>query len=254
MSADHTHRFFVHGESGVHRLAPECKLVATLAFVIAVVATPREVWWAFALDAAVLTIVAAVASVPPRRLVRRLMIELPFLAFAVFLPLIGGGERIDVWFLSLSVPGLWAAWNIAVKATLGVAATTLLVATTTVPELLRALERLHLPRPLVAITSFMVRYGDLLVDDMRRMKIARESRGYDGKWLWQARAVAATAGTLFIRAYERGERVYVAMLSRGYAGALPASDGRPAASIDWAKAMVAPLAATVICVTAVVAP
>ena len=52
----------------------------------------------------------------------------------------------------------------------------------------------------------MIRYGNSPVDDMRRMKIARESRGYDGRWLWQARAVAATAGTLFIRAYERGER------------------------------------------------
>jgi cobalt/nickel transport system permease protein len=254
VKADHTHRFFVHGESDVHRLAPECKLVATLAFVVAVAVTPREVVWAFALDAAVLAVVAVIAHVPLRRLLRRCAIETPFLAFALFLPFIGGGERVDVWFLSLSVAGLWGAWNIVVKATLGVAATGLLGATTTVPELLRALDRLRLPRPLVAITSFMIRYGDLLVDDMRRMKIARESRGYDGRWLWQARVVAATAGTLFIRAYERGERVYVAMLSRGYGGSLPAAETTAPASLEWAKAMLAPLAATVICLTAVVAP
>ena len=125
MNADHTHRFFVHGESGVHRLAPECKLVATLAFVVAVAVTPLcEVVWAFAgLDAAVLAVVAVIAHVPLRRLLRRFAIEVPFLAFALFLPFIGGGERVDVWFLSLSVSGLWGAWNIVVKATLGVAAT-----------------------------------------------------------------------------------------------------------------------------------
>ena len=74
----------------------------------------------------------------------------------------------------------------------------------------------------MAITSFMVRYGDVITDDLRRMRIARESRGYDPRWFWQARAVATSAGALFIRSYERGERVYVAMLSRGYDGAMPA--------------------------------
>src|SRR5204863_2138124 len=126
MGADHRHRFFVHGSSGVHRLAPECKVVATIAFVFAVVATPREAMWAFAVDAALLAAVAVVAGVPLLRLARRLVIELPFLAFAFFLPFVGGGPRVDVGFLSLSVPGLWGTWNILVKATLGVAAASLL--------------------------------------------------------------------------------------------------------------------------------
>ena len=53
------------------------------------------------------------------------------------------------------------------------------------------------------------------------MGVARQSRGYDPRWLWQARAVASSAGTLFVRSFERGERVHLAMVSRGYAGAMP---------------------------------
>ena len=84
--------FFVHAESGVHRLAPECKLVATVLFVFAVVATPREAVWAFALDALIIVGIAIAAHVPLGRLARRLVIELPFLAFAVFCRSSGGAR------------------------------------------------------------------------------------------------------------------------------------------------------------------
>jgi cobalt/nickel transport system permease protein len=109
-----------------------------------------------------------------------------------------------------------------------------------------------MPKPLVAITSFMIRYGDVITDDMRRMKIARQSRGYDPRWFWQVRAVATSAGALFIRSYERGERVYVAMLSRGYDGALPDLQSTRASRRDWLVALVVPAAAAVVCLIAVV--
>jgi cobalt/nickel transport system permease protein len=252
MGAGHSHRLFVHGDSPVHHLPPECKVAATVLFVFTVVATPRAAFWAFGLYGLIVVGLAVIAGVALPKLAKRLVIELPFLAFALFLPFIGRGERVQVGFLSLSVAGLWGAWNILVKGTLGVAATSLLGATTTVPELLRGLERLKMPKPIVAITGFMVRYGDVITDDMRRMKIARESRGYDPRWFWQARAVATSAGTLFIRSYERGERVYVAMLSRGYEGALPTLDSTPTARRDWLVALALPGAAAAICVAALV--
>ena len=121
----------------------------------------------------------------------------------------------EVLGMSLSVPGLWGAWNILIKGTLGVAATGLLVATTDVRDLLQALDRLHVPKAFTAIAGFMIRYGEVIAGELRQMRIARISRGHDPRWIWQARAVAATAGTLFIRSYERGERVYLAMASRG---------------------------------------
>ena len=96
----------------------------------------------------------------------------------------------------------------------------------------------------------MIRYLDVIADDMRRMRVARQSRGYDPRWLWQVRAVATSAGALFIRSYERGERVHLAMLARGYAGSMPLSDEEPASAGEWALALMVPLVATVVCAAA----
>jgi cobalt/nickel transport system permease protein len=225
----------VHGHSPLHRAAPEAKVMGTLAFVGAVVVTPREAVWAFALQGLVALTAVLVAGLPPGLVARRMRVELPFVAFAVFLPLFGGDPRVDVLGLSLSGPGLWAAWNVLVKATLGVLAAVVLAATTPVSELLRGLHRLHLPRAIVEIAGFMVRYLGVITGEAQRMHVARQSRGYEPRWLWQARGVAASIGTLFVRSYERGERVHLAMASRGYTGgALPDLSGvaRPGAAGD----------------------
>ena len=82
------------------------------------------------------------------------------------------------------------------------------------------------------------------------MTVARESRGYDARWIWQAKGFAASAGALFIRSYERGERVHLAMISRGFDGACPRSTTVAQARPQWAAAMSLPAAATVVCVLA----
>jgi cobalt/nickel transport system permease protein len=224
-------------------------------FVLAVVATPREAFWAYAVYALLLTALARVAGIPLPTLIRRLVIELPFLLFALFLPLVGQGERVEVLGVSLAIEGLWAAWNIVVKGTLGVATSVILAATTPVPELLRGLERLRLPTAFTTVAGFMVRYADVITDEVRRMRIARISRGHDPRWIWQARAVAATAGTLFIRSYERGERVYLAMVSRGYTGSMPVLHDLGATRGQWLAALSLPaVAATVAACAWVVRP
>ena len=103
------------------------------------------------------------------------------MAFAVLMPFVAQGERVDVLGMSLSVNGLWGAWNVLAKGTLGVAASVLLASTTELRELLLGLQRLKLPPLLVQIASFMIRYGDVIADEMRRMQIARESRGFEAR-------------------------------------------------------------------------
>lgn len=223
MSGRH-HALYIATEGRLHGLAPESKVAATVAFIFAVVATPREAVWAFAVDLCIVFAVAAIGGVPIGHLVRRLTIEIPFLLFAVFLPFVGRPPNVEVLGLSLSEAGLWAAFGIVVKGSLGVLATVVLASTTSIPDILAGLERLRVPQVLVAITAFMIRYGDVVTDDLRRMRVARESRADDPRWIWQARAVASTAGTLFVRSYERGERVHQAMLARGYVGSMPRSD------------------------------
>ena len=250
MGTGHAHGLYLPGTSALHRLPPECKLLAVLLFVLVVVATPREQFWAFGVFALVLVAVARLGEVPLPVLARRLVIEVPFVLFAVALPFVSRGERVDVLGLSLSESGLLGAFNILAKATLGATATLLLASTTDVRGLLRGLERLRLPRGFVAILSFMVRYADVVAGEMQRMKVARASRGYDPRSLLQARALAASAGALFLRAYERGERVYLAMVSRGWSGSLPVLDDRRASSRQWATALSLPAAALVVSLSA----
>ncbi|HVM26104.1 MAG TPA: cobalt ECF transporter T component CbiQ [Mycobacteriales bacterium] len=250
MGAGHESGLYRPGTSLVHRLPPECKLLAVFAFVLAVVATPREQFWAFGVFALVLVAVARLAQVPLLLLLRRLVIEVPFVLFAVLLPFVSQGERVDVLGVSLSESGLLAGFNILAKATLGATATILLATTTDVRGLLRGLERLRLPRSFLAILSFMIRYADVIAGEMQRMKVARASRGYDPRSLLQARALAASAGALFLRAYERGERVYLAMVSRGWTGSMPMLDERRATSSQWATALALPAAAVVISASA----
>jgi cobalt/nickel transport system permease protein len=97
----------------------------------------------------------------------------------------------------------------------------------------------------------MLRYIDVLAGEARRMRIARVSRGYDPRFLWQAKAYAVGVGALFLRAFERGERVYLAMVSRGYTGRLPAPEGGGATAAQWAAAGWVPLVAAAIALAAV---
>ena len=244
MSGAHRH-LLVHRDGPLHRVAPQCKLLATVLFVFAVVATPKEQFWAFGVQAGLIVTAAVTGRVPLLHVARRLVIEVPFLLFALLLPVLGRDPRIDVLGMSLSEPGLWAAWNIVVKGTLGVAATVVMASTTSIPLILAGLERLRVPPTLVAITAFMIRYGDVIGDELRRMRIARESRGAGSGLVGQARTVASSAGALFVRSFERGERVYLAMASRGYVGSMPVRDA-PATVRSWVVCLLWPLAAVVV--------
>lgn len=247
MGAGHTHALYRHGHSSVHALPPHTKIAAALGFVVIVVSTPRTAVWAFPLYAVLLAVAAGIARVPAGFLLKRLLIEVPFVAFAVLMPFVAQGERVQVLGLSLSVGGLWGAWNVLAKGTLGVAASVLLAATTDLRALLLGLERLKLPPLLVQIASFMIRYGDVITDEMRRMRIARESRGFEAKGVRHWGVLAKSAGALFIRSYERGERVHLAMVSRGYSGTMPVIDEVVASRAQWSYALALPCAALVVC-------
>lgn len=234
MGAGHSHALYVHEHSYVHRLAPEAKLVATLGLVVCIAITPRHALWAFGLYAAVIVALVTISRVPPGFLAARLTAVVPFVVFALFIPFIATGPTVSVLGVELSVDGLWGAWNILAKATLGASVSIVLTATTEVPDIIRGLGDLRVPALFTAIAMFMVRYLELVADEVRRMRVAMTARGYDPRWLAQAKPIATGAGALFVRSYERGERVHAAMLARGYAGTMPRLDHARAAPGDWA--------------------
>jgi cobalt/nickel transport system permease protein len=250
MGAGHAHPLYLDRAGRVHRLAAESKIAGVLLFTIVVVLTPPTSYWAFAGYLVLLAGVTAVARVPVFWLLKRASIELPFVLLAIALPFFGHGPRVDWLGLSLSVDGLHGAWNIFAKGTLGVLASLLLAATTTMRDLILGLDRLRVPSVFTQIATFMLRYLDVLADDARRMRIARLSRGYDPRFLWQVKAFAVGVGSLFLRSYERGERVYLAMVSRGYTGRLPQVHAGRAPAREWAVAAALPVLSAGIAVLA----
>jgi len=244
VGAGHTHPLYVHEHSRVHHLPSEVKLVAVFAFAIMVATTPRDDVVAFAGLALALAVATRAARVRARFLLVRLAVVTPFLLAALLLPCVASGPRITVLGMSLAVEGLWGGFGMASRALLGAGASLLLVATTEVPDLLRGLERLRVPPLLTQIASFMIRYLEVVAGEVSRQRRAMTARGFDPRWLWQLGPIASGLGVLFIRSYERGERIHDAMRARGFVGTLPEIGHRhaPVAS-DWAFALALPGAA-----------
>ena len=219
MGGPHGHKLHFHGHSPIHRAPAHLKILALVGFVLVVVATPREWFPVYAGYLAVIAVVVAIAQgaadLPPQADGRRAAVRRLRAAAAVRRAgTADRGARAD----GERVAGCSAAWGLLAKGTLGVLASLTLAATTEPQELLAGLERLRLPQLLVQIMSFMVRYLDVVTTEMHRMKIARESRGFTARNPRHWPVLARSAGALFIRSYERGERVHLAMLSRGYTG------------------------------------
>jgi len=212
------------GNSVIHRLDPRGKLLATLAFIAAVVLTPAASWLAYGLFFIIIAVPVLLSKVPLSYILRRSLVIIPFvLLVAVFIPFFKEGEvaataNLWGWHISLTQSGLQLMGSILAKSWLSILSLILLTSTTGFPQMLKGMERLRTPGVMVMLLSFMYRYIFLLADEVMRMKQARDSRSFGGKRLWQVKTAGNMIGTLFIRSYERGERVYASMVARGFDG------------------------------------
>ena len=238
-------RLYIHRHSVVHSLPSHLKIIAVLFFVLVVVSTPITYWPAFVIFLALVVSAAIAGKIAIPTLAKRALIEIPFIFFAVLMPFFGTGERFELGPLNLYRDGLLAGLSIVAKGTLGVLSAVILSTTTTAREILRGLERLRLPTIMVQIASFMLRYVNVISDEMERMKIARESRGFDATGVKHWKVIATSAAALFIRSYERGERVHLAMLSRGFDGELPHTEAKSVGTRAWLIALTIPTLALI---------
>ena len=252
MGAGHSHPLYLHRASPVHRLPAEVKIVAAFLGVACVVVTPREAFAVFGGYLLLLVVVWTIARIPPGWIAVRSLIEAPFVVLAVLLPFTGTAPFVEFLGFTLSQPGLLGAWNILVKGTLGVLTSLTLAATTPLRDLLLGLQRLHAPSLVVTIATLMLRYVDVIAGEARRMRLARISRGHDPRFLWQAGATARGVGALFIRSYERGERVHLAMLSRGWNGDMPRLSDAVTTRRHWALGLAPVVVAFALAVTGLV--
>jgi cobalt/nickel transport system permease protein len=184
---------------------------------------------AYAVAWLVLAVVASVAQVGAGPLLRGSWVALPFALIALPLIFTRPGEvvmAVPLGPLTLNVTdaGVRDALSIIVKSWLSVQAALLLTWTTPFPSILEALRGLRVPSIMVAIVGFMYRYLAVLGDEAGRMNRARAARSAvvigrgGGRLAWRARVTGSMVGSLFLRSYERSERVHAAMLARGFDG------------------------------------
>jgi cobalt/nickel transport system permease protein len=208
---------YCYGDGPLHRLDPRVKLVATLVYVVLVVATPVGWWRPLAALALVLALVVGLSGVPPRALLAR---WLGFFVLVGFLALMVAPSHPRRAALGITVVLL----TILAKNSLAFLAMMVLASVTPFRKLLVAMRRLGMPLVLVATLQFMYRYLHVLADELDRMVKARRSRTFhrSGRLDWGL--LTNLIGVLFIRAFERGERVHGAMLARGWNGTIRTLD------------------------------
>ncbi len=221
----------------LQRLDPGIKLFALIAFILFIIFTPAGAFVAFALDAAVLVALILLARLPAKFVLGKALTVVPFaLMIGIFIPFIrkgeiAGGFSLGPLKLTVTHAGLAIFVNVLVKSLLSALAVILLTATTRFSGLLQALESLRFPRLLTMVLAFMYRYVFVIQDELMKMEQARLSRSAGGPRRLRLQALAGIAGVLFVRAYERGERVYLAMRARGFRGKIHSLDRpRPAKS------------------------
>lgn len=218
--------------SPIHQLDPRVKLVITIAFIFTTALVPVGSWPVYILLLAIIISAIMLSDLGIGYVWRRAALALPFVLAAF--PIIFTAPRpslaqipVGSWTITISAAGVERFISIALKSWISVQAAIVLAASTPFPDLLVAMRAIHIPRLLVSTFSLMWRYLFILADEALRLNRARAARsgGTDtpgmktgGSISWRARVTGGMAGNLFLRAFERSDRIYMAMLSRGYDG------------------------------------
>ena len=226
------------GNSFLHRADARIKLVITLGFIVAMTSIPAGAWYGFGVMIALVWTTAVFSGVGLRRIFLRSLIAVPFILIAVPSVFLRPGDILAEWdmgwwVMTVTEEGLVFFASVLLKSWTSVTAAALLTAVTRPLQLLESLAALRVPALLVAVVSLMYRYLFVLVDEVQRMLRARAARSaaLDGKaggpLVWRAKAAGGMAGALLIRSLDRSERIYLAMLSRGYDGKVRRTDAEP---------------------------
>jgi len=201
-------------DSVIHRIDPRLKIIAAFIFILFIVLTSPTTYLSFVLCGLILLILLAVSRIPFLFILKKTLVVIPFVVLiAIFIPLIKGQDGIILFR------------GIVIKSYLSVLCMTLLISSTRFTSLLKGLELLKIPKLFIMIMSFMYRYLFLLVDEIQRMRRAKESRSFGRpRYLRKIRTLSNIVGVFFVRSYERAERVYLAMCSRRFTGDIKTMD------------------------------
>lgn len=232
-------------ESFLHRLDPRVKAVVAIVYILSNVLLPDGAWLAFLCAWIFLLTATALSKLGVFFTFKRSLIALPFALIAVTVLFSTPGNPLAafhflMWDFTMTDAGLIRFVSILVRSWLSVQMAILLVAVTRFPDLIHALEHLRVPAVLTNIIAFLYRYLFVMTDEVLRLLRARESRSAaapgmrsGGGVLWRAKVAGNMIGQFFLRSYERSDRIYNAMLARGYAGRLYTLNPHEMKSADY---------------------
>lgn len=212
-----------------NRLAVHTRLLCIFLLVFAIALTPMGRWWTWALYGTMTLPILYWSQVDLRMLSKRMAIELAFISVIILGTLFrAGGQLLWQWgWLQITTYGLMILGSVSIKAFLSLLLLNILTLSTSVPLLLQALVMLKMPPILVSIFASMYRYIGVLTNEFKAMRRAATARNFSLQNLynhqrhdrpWQRQVLGNMLGVLFIRTYDRGDRIYQAMLARGYQG------------------------------------
>jgi cobalt/nickel transport system permease protein len=207
-------------ETCIHRLDPRAKVIATMLFLLTVISFPKYEIVALAPFFLFPVLIMTVGEIPVRFIIGKIVLVSPFAIFiGIFNPLLDTGTF-------TIIPGVFisAGWisfgSILLKYTLTISAAFLLIATTSFPGVCHALRRLGFPALFVSQLLFLYRYLFVLMEEAMRIIRARDMRSFGTRGTGM-KVFVRLIGVLFLRTVDRAERVYYAMLSRGFQGDIP---------------------------------
>ncbi len=203
-------------------VAPAIQVLCALIMVLAIGVTPNGHWITGLIYGMGIAIVLFIRPVNLTKLAQRLAVESVFVIVAVIGLLFRDGEGV-LWQwggLKITVTGLVVLGSVMGKLWLSLLVMNLLTMTMPIPVLLQSLSILKIPPLLIAILASMHRYLELLIDEFMTMRRAAIARNLVAGKRWQRLVVGNMIGSLFIRTYDRGDRIHQAMLSRGYQGVI----------------------------------
>jgi cobalt/nickel transport system permease protein len=204
----------------VHRLDPRVKLIATLLFLFTVISFSKYEVVALFPFFLYPVLMMTIGEIPRLFILKKVVLVSPFAIFiGIFNPLLDSGQVVLLHGLTISA-GWLSLFSILVKFTLTVSTALLLIATTSFPGVCHALRQLGVPSLFVSQLLFLYRYIFVLMEETMRIVRARDMRSY-GRRGTGIRVFVRLVGILFLRTVERAERVYYAMLSRGFQGDMP---------------------------------
>jgi len=227
----HFHDQYRQGVTMIHRLDARVKVILTLCFILTVSLTPFGAFGAYIFLFAIIMTAALLAHIEPTSLLKRSLVAIPFALAAITLPFTVPGRTLltlPIWGgVPISEEGVIRLVSILIKSWLSIQMAIILVTVTAFPAILWALRALRIPPPLIAIVSLMYRYLFVLFDEAMRLLRARAARSATkdgerggGTLVWRGQVAGRMAGSLMLRSFERSERIYSAMVARGYRGQL----------------------------------